>query len=155
MEQRIKARRCHESLQLESFVSQCPMGATLTYVDIATATGIAMDSRGKGLLRKALGRSGLEYLCKRGKSIELAAPSTTVRIMEGRFVTVDSAVKRADTAHGRLERFLPALSEEDKRAMLFIGQTFGAIRVAADHFRAQSLRQGARLALIAPPVHDA
>ena len=155
MEHRIiqQRKRCHESLQLESFLSQCPMGAVLTYEDIAQATAVQMDERGKGLLRGALSRLGLEYLCMRQKGIELGSPHTTVKIMEGRFVQVDARVRRAEVSHTRLERFTPALSADDKRAMEFIGRTFGAIRVATDHFRARALRQGERLALIPPPVH--
>ena len=154
MEKPVSAERRNQLLNLEKFLTQCPPGAIITYGDIEQATHVAMDLKGKHLLRSALWALDLEYLCQRGRGIELAGAQSAVQILETRFVRIDSSVKRAEVSHTRLETFVPALSAQDKKTMAFIASTFGAIRLAADHLRAKTMRQRLQKQGIRAPVHE-
>ena len=46
-----------DTLTLETFLNQQPPGAYFTYEDITEATGVKMDTAGKGYLRTAVKRS--------------------------------------------------------------------------------------------------
>lgn len=134
-------RRSTDSLKLETFLHTCPVGAILTYADIAEATGVPMDKRGRGILRLACQRLDLEYLTRFNQGIELPSPVNCVEILEDRVIKIDHAASRAEVSYDRLKKFHPMLSEPDRQQALYLGTVLGAMRAAADTFRARALRR--------------
>ena len=124
------------TLKIELFLSKCKIGEELSFDNIGHEAGVNMNQLGKNYLRTALKRLKLEYISIRGYGIKLADSKTTMPIVASRLTKIDKAVKRADKTHRNLqEQFFESLTPQEQKQLLFVGATFGAIRVAAENGR--------------------
>lgn len=125
-----------EALKIEEFLQTCKPGETIAYADIQRESGVAMNTKGKGYLRTALHRLGLEYTAIRGFGIELACGKNGFAIIGSRLKKINSSVKRADKTQKTIQdKFWSELSDEDKKRVLFTGAIFGAIKLASGSSR--------------------
>lgn len=123
----------HEDvLKLQEFLEAQAPGADLPYMRIEAETGVRMDDTGKARMRQALRRSHLESATKYAEGIKLASADFSMPILGMRMTRIDKAVRRADRTQKNLQtQFYEAMSDADKKKVLFAGAVFGAIRLAA------------------------
>ncbi len=131
-----KAVLSKESVILSQFLSEQKPGSDLSWAAIEVATGVKMDTLGKGTLRRAAERLRLEYTSNHGYGIVLASAGTALPIVSERLVRIDRAVRRGDRTQQTIqEQFFASLNEDEQKRILFAGAVFGAIRVAAESGR--------------------
>lgn len=135
-----------EALQIEQFLKGCESGEFITYDMLETATGVRMDTRGKGFMRTALNRLKMEYTCVHGNGIELASPENSMGIISQKVVKIDNSVKRAEKTYKNITHsFYDKLSNEDKKQVHFVGSVFGAIRLAANNAKSFFKRENPKV----------
>lgn len=118
-----------ETLRLEQFVRELPEGAFVAYDDIAQATSIQMDVRGKYLLRTACKRAERYYRCDPGTGIELDCPENTMGIVTGKTKRVSRALHRTYLVSTTLsERYLPRLQDSARQQLTALTSLLGAVQ---------------------------
>ena len=136
MKKKTVAELDKDSISLMEFFTKQNPGAELSYLAIENGSGVKMNVRGKGLMRRALHRMRLEYSCARGYGIVLADTDMVMPILSTKITRIDRAVKRGDRSQKNLqEQFFNSLGPDQQRQILFAGAVFGAIRVAAEQGR--------------------
>jgi hypothetical protein len=99
-------------------------------------TGISMNEHGKTYLRTAFKRLNKVYTTIKGYGVKVADSSDTMPILVNKLTKIDKAVKRAGKTHKTLEsQFFDRLEPNEQKQILYLGDVFGAIRVAADNGR--------------------
>ena len=131
-------------------------GMLLQYRVVEEETGVKMDRDGRDKLRRAILRTGLEYLVSKGEGYGLAAHDTVMEILGHKVIAIDSRVVRANKAHRTLEsQFFASLSEREQKQILFLGSVFGAIRLAAENAKlVYGKKDLPQLALTQPVIPD-
>jgi len=108
----------------------------ISYLEIEDATGVPMDNKGRGYLRNAARYCGVEYSAVPKYGIEIAGPNNGTEIIGGRLARIDAATRRAEIATKNIsKRHLAAMSNEDQKAIVFLGSVFGAIRANAEGYK--------------------
>lgn len=130
------AQVSEKTLKLQEYIKRFALGQELSYLRIATDTGIRMDEKGKQYLRTAFKRARIIYSVIIGKGIKIAESKDTMPILVNKLGKIDRAVRRADKTQKSLqEQFFETLTPQEQKELLYIGAVFGAIRVAADNGR--------------------
>lgn len=116
-----------EMLAVKGFISSLPYGAYVSYADIAEATAVPMDTRGKAYLRSACRSLGVEYRCDRGSGIEIESPENSMHIITSRVKRVSSSVKRANKSSTALfQAHAVNMSQEDRNRAAAVVSLLGA-----------------------------
>lgn len=122
-----------EGLRLQVFIEGLEVGREVSFLEVEKETGVRMDGKGRGSLRRALHRARREYSPMLGWGLRLADGAGVMPILSSRIRRIDGSVKRADKSQKLLqEQFFESLSLDDQKRILFAGAVFGAIRVAAE-----------------------
>lgn len=128
-----------EVTRLKEFLetaAQHRAGQRISYDEIADATNVTMDTKGKGYLRNAAKYSGVEFSTVPKYGIEIAGPDNSADIMGGRLSRIDSATRRAETAAKNISvRYLEEMNDQDRKSMTMLVSVFGAIRANADQYK--------------------
>ena len=95
-----------------------------------------MNAKGKERLRRAATYTGVEYDTVYDYGITVAGPNTGLNIIGGRLARIDSATSRAEKATKNIsKRYFNHMNDNDRRAVLFLGSVFGAIRANAESYK--------------------
>ena len=117
---------------LKGLLNDLPAGAYIAYAEIEQQTGVAMNVRGKCILRSALRSLKREYHCDRGNGIELENPANAMVLVTGRVKRVNGSLRRADKTVTRMaERYMEKLPKDDRDRLLATASLFGAIKAMA------------------------
>lgn len=117
---------------LKGFFSELPSGAYVSYEEITRKTGIAMNARGKSIMRSALRSLKREYHADKGNGIELESPKNAMVLVTGRVKRASNSLRRADKTTTRMaERYVEELPKDDRDRLLMTASLFGAIRAMA------------------------
>lgn len=117
-----------ETLELQSLLEKAPDHAYLTYDDISKASGIAMDTRGKQLLRTAVKRCDRAYRVDRGVGIELDGPKNTMNIVSSRLTRISSAIKKGhNTTQLMMARNMERMDQPHRDRLTASASLLGAI----------------------------
>lgn len=118
-------------------------GDELLWEQIANETKIPMDATGRALVRRALRKVKRPYEAVRGEGVRLSSSDNTMKIMGGKFVRIDNAVRRADRTRAELStRHLDQLPRRQKEQMLVLAGFFGTVRAFAKEASAKVLGTG-------------
>lgn len=118
--------------------AQMRPGEKISYDEIADATGVEMNTKGKTYLRNAAKYAGVEYSTIPKYGIEIAGPDNSTAIMGGRLQRIDSATRRAETAATNISaRYLNQMDEPERKNITMLVSIFGAIRANADQYKRQ------------------
>ncbi len=128
--------------KLADFFSGLPDGEEVSWLRIEADTGIKMDWKGRGLARRALGKLKRPYAALRGEGLRLSSPENATEIMNGRFIRIDGAVKRADkTREHIVHRHFEKMPAQEQQRMLVLAGFFGAVRAFAKEASVKLLRK--------------
>ena len=142
-----------QTLQIQAFLEQQPIGAYLSYAEIAEGTGVPMDARGKEFLRSALERAGLERLTFIGEGIELASPTNFQAISKGQLSRVMNAARRGEEMTLNMTTALQTELTPDQRTQLLMqNAVFGAISGTASAQNKALVNQERPLTVALPGV---
>lgn len=120
---------------LETAAKERP-DTSVSYLEIEEATGVTMNAKGKERLRRAATYTAEEYDTVYDYGITVAGPNTGLNIIGGRLPRSDSATRRAEKATKNIsKRYFNHLNDNDRRAVLFLGSVFGAIRANAESYK--------------------
>ena len=120
---------------LETAAKERP-DTNVSYLEIEEATGVTMDTKGKERLRRAATYTGVEYDTVYDYGITIAGPNSGINIIGGRLARIDSATRRAEKATNNIsKRYFNHMNDNDRRAVLFLGSVFGAIRANAESYK--------------------
>ncbi len=140
------AQMSEEAVRLTQYIEGLPEGADITYDTVREELGIKMNTIGKNKLRQAIERCRREYTNIRNVGYQLADPGNSMAILSTRLQRIDQTVKRADKSQVIIyDDFYDRLPPEQQKAVVFLGATFGAIRVAAESGKRVYGRQGTRV----------
>lgn len=130
---RSQARASEEYLKLLEYVAELPHGAIIEYQFVEKDLKIHMDLSGKQKLRRAIINSGRAYSVIDTIGYQLAQADMSMGILARRLISIDNDVKRADQTQKVIrDSFYQELKPDEKKAVNFLGATFGAIRQAAE-----------------------
>lgn len=132
-------KKTDDRIRLDSFFKTANPGEYIRYEQIADATGVEMGLRGKAMMRLALKEAQLEYLCDRGKGIQLGSTETTMPILATRMRSVGGALTKAHRSHENLREYSDKLPEPDQQRYRNLGETFGAMIAHAELFKREYL----------------
>jgi len=126
-----RERVSHDSLVLREYIAEVPNGVLVTYKNVATDTGVAMDSRGKARLRSAILFNG--KVCETIPTVgyRLGQPATGHLIVHYRLRKVVRANRRL-LRDGKIvmEEFGETMTQEHRTIVLATVSFAGAVGTA-------------------------
>lgn len=130
-----------DTLALETYLRGLPVGALVSYAEIARDAGVPMDGRGKARLRVASKRAQRVYTTIRGFGLKLSDAFNSLTIIQDRLVRVDNSVKRAETTTQLvLSQHREEMQQEDRRQAELVSMMFANVRAISNQ-RKRELRQ--------------
>jgi len=131
-------QKSHDYAVLLAYVEEQPHGAFLEYKMVEDSTGVAMDTRGKAKLRRALVHCHRPYLVVRDTGYILSTAKTGGMIVADQ---VRGVVRRTRRAQGVVAdvrgNHFTEMSPEAQVQLLFSQSSLGAIALAAENDQRQ------------------
>lgn len=142
-----------EYLKLREYVAERPHGSLLTYSQVELDTGIKMDGKGIGKLRRAILANKREYIVRMGIGYELAKVDSAIKVVDVGIDRIGNAFVRAERRVNNVEEnFMPDLSEDDQSNLLFKKSMIGAINNTIQNSKKIYGKKNNQLALQKPVI---
>lgn len=120
-----------DRVALEAYLRKQKPGAMLDYLSISRETKVAMNARGKRILRSALAHLDLVVATVRGCGVRLSSADSAIDIVEGDLDRIGRVVKRATSRHATMrDAHADEMNDAQRRAFFLRGAGLAAVAVA-------------------------
>lgn len=127
---------------LVAFFEKQEAGAELSWLKVEHETGVPMDSAGRSMARRALGKVGFAHAAKPGYGLELSSAENGVVIMGNACSRIVGAVGRARKRHKKIMvRHGEEMTADQRAKMQAVESLLGGTTALASRATVRMLRE--------------